>query len=276
MSFILDALKKLEQKRQQGSVPDLMTIHDSEPDAKKKRSLWPFLLLAALLLNSVLLTIWLRPWESEKPNIYLQSTVEQQHKPTKTETVMESSITPLPVLERPPDRDESNSHGIKESEKIVSTDPHTRDEKPVSDGERSMPPKQEVQAEAEEQEEVIGEQEPAGETIASLVISPSVKEGVTEMNRALTEEELSVSNKRDSENKVLEINELPQSVRRDLPDITISGHIYSDNPTSRVVNINSRIIREGEFAAENLKVTEITESGVIFSYQGLRFRMRAF
>ena len=276
MSFILDALKKLEQKRQQGSVPDLMTIHDSEPDEKKKRSLWPFLLLAALLLNAVFLTVWLRPWESEKPEIYIQSTVEQPNETTKTESVMESSITPLPVSERPPDRDESNSHEIKESEKIVSTDPHTSDEKPVVDQERSMPPKQGVQAEADGQEKVISEPEPEGETTASLVIPPAVKEEVPVMNRTLTEEELSVNNKRESENKVLDINDLPQSVRRDLPDITISGHIYSDDPASRIVNINRRIIREGEFAAQNLKVTEITESGVIFSYQSLRFRMRAF
>jgi general secretion pathway protein B len=276
MSFILDALKKLEQKRLQGSVPDLMTTHDSEPDKKKKRSLWPFLLLAALLLNTVFLMIWLRPWESEKPEIYTQSAVEQQHKQTKTEPVMESSITQLPELERPPDRDESNSHEIKESEKTVLTDPHTSDEKPVIEQERSMFPEQEVQAEAGGQEEVLGEPEPEDETIASIVIPPAVKEEVPEMNRTLTEDELSVNNKKESENKVLDINDLPQSVRGDLPDITISGHIYSDDPASRIVNINSRIIREGEFAAQNLKVTEITESGVIFSYQGLRFRMRAF
>jgi general secretion pathway protein B len=262
MSFILDALKKLEQKRQQGSVPDLRTIHDSEPDEKKKRSLWPFLLLAALLLNAILLTVWLRPWESEKPKIYIQSTVEQPNETTKTASVMESSITSLPVSERPPEGDESNSHEIKESEKIVSTDPHTSDEKPVIDQEHSMPQKQGVQAEADGQEKVIGEPEPEGETIASLVIPPAVKEEIPVIGRTLTEEELSENNKRESENKVLDINDLPQSVRRDLPDITISGHIYSDDPASRIVNINSRIIREGEFAAQNLKVTEITESGL--------------
>ena len=52
MSYILEGLKKLEQKRQQekGS-PDLLTFQTGSPHKAEKRPLWPYLLFAVLLLT---------------------------------------------------------------------------------------------------------------------------------------------------------------------------------------------------------------------------------
>jgi general secretion pathway protein B len=277
MSFILDALKKLEQKQQQGSIPDLMTVHDPESNKPKKRLMLPYLVLAALLLNAALFTIWLSPWESENSEITIQSALEGQDEPAKTGLVMENSITQVPVSGGLSERDITSNLETEVTEKLFLADPHTIiKEEPVVEQEEIMPLKQQAQAEADEQERIIEKQEPEDENIASLEIPPAIKEMEPVTDLAPAEKEQSVNYTRDSENKVLEIDDLPQSVRRDLPKITVSGHIYSDDPESRVVNINSRILREGEFAAENLKVTEITESGIIFSYGELRFHVRAF
>jgi hypothetical protein len=48
MSFILDALKKLDQKRHEGSVPDLMTVHPPEGGLKIR------MLLHRLMLSSIM------------------------------------------------------------------------------------------------------------------------------------------------------------------------------------------------------------------------------
>ena len=277
MSFILDALKKLEQKQQQGSIPDLMTVHDREPDKPKKRALLPYLVLAALLLNAALFIIWLSPWESENSEIKIQPALEGQDEWAKTGSVMENAFIQEPVPDGLPERDISSNQETEVTEKLFLADPRTMNkEEPFLEQEEIMPLKQQEQAEADEQERVIEKQEKEDENIASLEIPPAVKEMEPVADRTPAEKEQSVSKAKDSENKVLEIDDLPQSVRKDLPKITISGHIYSDDPASRVVNINKRIIREGEFAAENLKVTEITESGIIFSYGELRFHVRAF
>src|SRR3989338_6635747 len=66
MSFILDALKKLDHKRQRGSVPDLMTVHEPMPQELKRRPLWLYLFLGALLVNSCIMMLWLHPWQSNK------------------------------------------------------------------------------------------------------------------------------------------------------------------------------------------------------------------
>ena len=52
MSYILDALKKSEQERGRGSAPNVQTLHSSSLNYRpNKTQLWPYLLLAAVLLN---------------------------------------------------------------------------------------------------------------------------------------------------------------------------------------------------------------------------------
>ena len=59
MSYILEALKKSEQERERGNVPDIKSIHSSESDAPKeeKRSWWPYLLALVLLVNGVIFAV---------------------------------------------------------------------------------------------------------------------------------------------------------------------------------------------------------------------------
>jgi general secretion pathway protein B len=52
MSYILDALKKSEQERDRGSAPNVQTLHSSSLSYRpNKTQLWPYMLLAAVLLN---------------------------------------------------------------------------------------------------------------------------------------------------------------------------------------------------------------------------------
>ncbi len=62
MSYILEALKKLEQKREQEEVPKLFVFSRAARPKRKKRLSWPYLLAAALLLNAAAM-IW---WVSER------------------------------------------------------------------------------------------------------------------------------------------------------------------------------------------------------------------
>jgi general secretion pathway protein B len=72
VSFILDALKKSEQERRQGEVPDLQT--HQEPVARRKAVLpWAYLLVVALLVNGLIAVwaLWPRSLEpvGEKPAV---------------------------------------------------------------------------------------------------------------------------------------------------------------------------------------------------------------
>jgi general secretion pathway protein B len=69
------------------------------------------------------------------------------------------------------------------------------------------------------------------------------------------------------------IAELPLNVQRQIPDIIFSSHIYASDPSLRVVNINNRSIREGDYISDDVKLLGITEDGVVLSYLHYRIEM---
>lgn len=78
---------------------------------------------------------------------------------------------------------------------------------------------------------------------------------------------------RETEINPVRIAELPANVQRQIPDMKISSHIYASDPSSRVVNINNRSIREGDFISDEIKLVGITEDGIILSYLHYTFEM---
>lgn len=71
----------------------------------------------------------------------------------------------------------------------------------------------------------------------------------------------------------VDISGLPESVKRSLPEIKISSHLYrKDSP---LVSINGRIMTEHYNVTEDLYLEEITPEGIILSYRNHRFSIKA-
>ncbi|RJX31175.1 MAG: hypothetical protein C4531_08250 [Desulfurivibrio sp.] len=80
-----------------------------------------------------------------------------------------------------------------------------------------------------------------------------------------------------STKKAMHIDQLPEAIREQLPDIHISAHLfYKDKPAARFASINGKILREGQMLAPDLKVAEISTDGVIFRYQEYLFYVSVF
>jgi hypothetical protein len=229
MSFILDALKKLEQKRQRGSVPDIMTVH--MPESKhRKRPVWLYLFAAALVLNAGILALWLRtPGTSTVSGPF----IEQPKKPNMKES-------------GPADTASSGA------DKIIMNAPAARINKDE---------KQKRQDKTQKTGNKPAKEQPP---LSLHTPSPVPESGPPDINKTPPQQ------------GIPELSQLPQPVQAELPPLTILGHIYSDSSTTRMVNINGDILREGDAVAKNIRIEEITENGVIFSYNGLLFRLRAF
>ncbi|MBI5633331.1 MAG: general secretion pathway protein GspB [Nitrospirae bacterium] len=71
---------------------------------------------------------------------------------------------------------------------------------------------------------------------------------------------------------VLEFKQLPHALRKSLPEIRITSHLYKKD--SRLVSINGRIMSEGYNMDEGLFLEEIVPAGVIVSYGKYRFLVR--
>ncbi len=273
MSFILDSLKKLDKKRPRGSVPDLLTVHEPMPGEPKKHSvLWPYLILLALLLNAGLLLVWLRPWQSVRPNAVTQSVNMEQYQSMSIKQGQDVSGTRLPVTAQPspasPEIRDAEIKPLPEADTTVTTTPLEQI--------NILLQKQPAQAENDLNIELQDKPIPMIDIKEEPEISRTTKEQEAIIRRSLPWSQPQAETGDAPKQKVLNNNELPLSVRQNLPKMTISGHIYSNEPGSRIVNINGQIIREGEVISEGLRLEEITSTGIILSYKSYRFRMRLF
>lgn len=74
-----------------------------------------------------------------------------------------------------------------------------------------------------------------------------------------------------SRKPLLDIDELPAEIRRQVPGMVFSAHVYSSNPVQRSLVINNRFMEEGDAFSHDFLLTEITRTGAIFTFRGYRF-----
>ncbi len=272
MSFILDALKKLEQNRNRGEVPDLTTVHLHDTERPKKKTVWPYLLLAALILNAGIITVWFRPWE-EKDVISAQPDIIEAEETALDET----------VPDKPAETVSAKADSTIENRKAVASSPAIEKKVKVKISEPVAEPEKPVEPE----EPAVKSDE---EVIASIGLDPTPDEldilrNIIKEEQDITVpvpvEDISDTSEPDipepaDSGGFIEFSQLPDDVRKDLPKIIINGHIYSDNRSARLANINGYITREGDKVTSELILDEITTAGVIFNYKEYRFRIRAF
>jgi general secretion pathway protein B len=236
VSYILEALKKLEQKRQQEGTPNLLTLQGDATKVRKKRSVWPYLTLGVFLLNGiiVLLLFWIAPWKHAGPPL------------SQTSRVARESTTPPPVTVLP----EKNEQPVAETKKDVPP----LEKKDVTQSAPSQPP-------THPPSKVVVE---AAQPKTAPVQPPTpIKTSPESSPREIKPIKPS--------NKVLSIKELPAAIKGGLPELKMTVHSYNEHPQSRFVVMNNNTIREGQSINADLKVEQITPNGVILNYQGHRF-----
>ena len=59
-----------------------------------------------------------------------------------------------------------------------------------------------------------------------------------------------------------------------LPELRLALHAYDDDPANRYVLMNSQRLREGDTAAEGVRLERITPEGVVLSWRGRQFRLQ--
>lgn len=270
MSFILDALKKLEQKRQQNSIPDVMTLHNQPQDNSSRQPVWPYLILGALVLNVVILIGWIKPWQPERADtVRIKDDIKSVAAPSGESSPAEENIlakkTPAPDV--PKQRERKRTAPPVPQMKTVP--------KPVLE-QLPVPPDKGESAAVEQDSE---QQAPSGilpsEEELSLLRSKIKQERFPDAASS-SRTETHPDDTALRPHNIQDLGQLPAEIQKDLKDVSISGHIYSDQPAARIVTINGGLMHEGDSFAPGVKIDEITMSGIICTYRGYRFRIRAF
>jgi general secretion pathway protein B len=236
VSYILEALKKLEQKRQQEGTPNLLTLQGDATKVRKKRSVWPYIVSGIALLNVIIFAVlfWIGPWKNSEQPLPSQPKVAR-------ESIAQQSATTLP---------EKKEEQIAETKKDVPP-PEKKDLAQPNPGQPPVATPGKVVVEVTQPK--TAPVQPPAPIKTSPESSPKEIKPVKPSN------------------KVVSIKELPAAIKSSLPELKMTVHSYNEQPQTRFVIMNNNTIREGQPINVDMKVEQITPNGVILNYQGHRF-----
>ncbi len=255
MSYILDALKKSEKERKRGTVPDVLTVQEQLSYERRKRNIWPYLIAIALLVNAGIL-LW---WTGFSPK-------KQMEAPGKAVTVQEAttgvgSSSENSLSSFKGDLKATGSEGVTNQEIL---------------GEKQSAPSKSSDRSSQE----IKIQKPETKTDRISSVQKNDSDNQTDMTKKSQTSDADLPSAQPGEalpkpepNKIYTYKELPEGIRKNLPPLTLSIALYSDDPATRIARIDGQTLREGQDLAPGLKLEQIVEHGVILSYQNYRFRI---
>lgn len=225
MSYILDALKKSEQERGHGNIPDVQTIHSSSLNYRNEtRKIWPYILIAAVSLNLLAITYFIISKETPDSNPGVTQVTDVT--PAAAEEKNITEVRPEPLAE------------------LLSESP------------------------SEPAQEITDTNNTADQQIKNIPVAS--KPATSKPAPPITAEKKPVAHV-ETNTSIVDFYELPESIKQQLPIITISAHVYSTNPIQRSIVINNNFMEEGEYVLDGLILYEITPDGAIFNYQGTMF-----
>lgn len=256
MSYILDALRKSEQQRPPGPVPDLFTLHGPQPPVPR-RSLRAVAAVSLLLFAAAVgLRIWLgadRHDDGAGPARVEAPTTPDVAAPAATRSV---------GADAPPPKVPAALRGPAETRRPATPKPPA----PAANSPAAPEPPAVSAAPA------IPAAAPAAAVESPLAVLPAP---VTPAATPVLAEAPPPEEAPPSDGRVFTTADLPAAVRAQLPELVVSGHVWSDDPGLRLMTVNDRLLREGAEAASGVRLQEITSNGAVFVFKGWRFRAGA-
>lgn len=302
MSYILEAIKKADQKRKLGSVPDVHTIHEMPP-AAARRLFWPYIVAVGLFVNASLITWWLHPWETPVVEKTVSTVVPIKKPiagvsvpppPVRKMTKQDSAVAaPSPVVTRPKvvslssDKAPIAQRGAGKTAvrtarrpkgpAAKTANPSVGDEAARITGIEHSAPAPSIPA-ADKVVKVMPHPTMPSLAVKGRAIHPTAMEriGGTPLPAFGKDDQLVEQQRRQEAaalSKIPFLRQLPAEVRDRIPEISISYHAYFFNASRRMVSIDGKIFREGNIIDGDLRLVRITPSGVVLQYKNWQFRV---
>jgi general secretion pathway protein B len=303
MSYILEALKKSDQKRQSGKVPDLQTVPEESRYIQQKRRLWPYVVAVVLFINAAVISIWLLGGNEEKSaEVAAHSSAEKAALPPATVMPGEKGSPPAPssLPATQPKKNVDPVVVVKEGQGetiILDGAPAAKVSVAGNEAQQAgtidVPPEEQAPSESAVEETISGENqvgedqpmdaefldEPAEfveEETAPQEEFRSETEAPRRAGSAVNLQEAAAAPGKDWNKNLLDILQLPPNIQAKLPEFRISAHFYSSNPASRLASVNGRVLREGQKLATGLTLREITRDGLIFTFETYTFQVEIY
>lgn len=269
MSYILDALKKSERERPPGPVPDLFTVHGPRLPSPRRSVRAIVAVTLLLVVLAIGLVAWMgtgrrdegaaRPPVDASPQPYAAApavSVPPHAIATPTEPAP-ARVVARATVRRPVD--ERSPTTAKPAQKSPGTAASAAVPLAASD---LMAP--------------VAAPVAPGATPLDLPAVPGMPLAGIQAAADLTAPEPAVSvpaQEPPADGRVLDLDELPAPIRAELPKLLVTGHVWSEDSSLRLLNVNDRLLHEGGELAPGVSLQEITQSGAVFVFKGWRFRV---
>ena len=248
MSYILEALRKADAERERGAVPDIHTqpLFANDGDESPRRPPWvvPVLGASVVLLVAALAFVLLRGRDDATvaARAAQGSSGSVVPAPSAVATPKPPAAPPAQASAAPPPTSPAAAPRESSGAAAPRTDAPAARTPPASLREAAPPaarkPAPEAPARADKRE-----------TVAAAAPPTAAAE------------------------RVHSINELPDDVRRQLPNFTFGGAVYSDNAANRMLIVNGQLFNEGGQPAPGVMLDQIRLKSAVFRYRGYRYEM---
>ncbi|MEN8109150.1 MAG: general secretion pathway protein GspB [Pseudomonadota bacterium] len=237
MSYILEALRKADQERSAGSVPDLEAVHESSRDGGRPRW-WVRVLAGVLLVNGVVLAVLVLRDTNDAP-VQVAGKLRQEA-PARAMQAPPPAVTqprPAPVT--------ASMATVVQQQAVVSRPPVVK--------RAASPPVMPVP-----EKRVVAKVERPVVSVAPVVKpapQPAARPVVTDSGLPYWDE-------------------LSIEFRSGFKVPRMDVHVYDADPQRRFLLINLQKYREGDHLESGAVIEEILPDGIQLSYQGTRFIYR--
>jgi len=249
MSYILDALKRADAERERGTVPGLraQTVPGVTPESRGARArlrAWP-MIAAGIALAVALIAAGAWVWRSLAGSDRTPVVVAAAPTVPAPPAAPALPPQPAPVAEPGPAATPAPAahNAVSQAAPVAPTAPPVPAASPaVKPKPRPEPPPATVPRSA-------------GAEVAPVKPSPAASAA----SPALPVAPL--------------LSELPEEIRRQIPALTITGAVASENPAQRLLLVNGQVLPQGAAAAPEVLIEEIRARSSTFKFRGSRFRV---
>lgn len=282
MSYILEALRKVERQRRGRAIPDLATVHG--PSAAGRR-IWVPVVSGVLLVNAGLLALllWYRPETPPAPSPTTQAEAPAADAAGPPPAASDAPASAAAAAAVPP----GSPPSTEPAPAVVASAPSTAAPVGAQPAEPvSAPPA--PPASASNERRIGGPEIPdPGSSVRTAESGPRVRITVPGSDAA---REVEVARgaaagtpapppsagSAGASVKAAVPADLPPSFRAAVSQLRLEALVYAQSPGDRKVFINGRRYLEGETLDGGILVEKIVEEGALLSYRDHRYVLRHF
>jgi general secretion pathway protein B len=259
MSYILEALKKADQERVVGKVPDLDSMHDPAARPARRKFRWIWILGALLVVNGILVAALMLGNDATKDG--------PEHAATDRVTAMETRppvATPaIPLSRKIPPRQPAVRSTVRPYVPPAPSRP-APDAEPATTVRPPVTPK--VAGTVTRAVEPLEAEAPVSESPAPVPATLSRQSAPAVRAPA--------SPPAKSAGGLPYWDDLSLEFRSGFTAPRIDVHVYDTDPQRRFILVDLKKYREGDRLASGAQLEKITPEGVQLSFQGKQFIYR--